>query len=185
MEEKYKYVFFYYLYNKLNLKTIELEFEKNGIIPTDFEFNNVYKKISKYFSLVNKVDDSRLTEELKNKYHNYFSLSVEELLDKERQNEIFQFLESTYKLMLFPNINEKHCFYGPLNDNYMAPRDSVVLGFNYYEFDIPNENFDEIYDMREEFICEVLNYIQITLSQKIGMTIAVIKYNEYVKKKVR
>ncbi|MBQ9071726.1 MAG: hypothetical protein IJY25_01025 [Bacilli bacterium] len=185
MQEKYKYMFLKYIYNKLNLEKIENEITKRDIKPIDDEVDGLYKNISKYFSLVNKVDESRLSTELKNQYNNYFSLPLEMLIEEKMQNEVFNFLESTYKIMLFPNIKENHCFYGPLNYKYVAPRDSIVLGFNYEEFDIPEENFDELYSKQEEFISGMINYIQFGLAEEEQKTIAVIKYNEYSKKKVR
>jgi len=186
MEEKYKYMFFKYIYNKLQLKKFEDELINAGINPIDCEINGLYKDVSKYFSLVNNVDITRLDPTLKNKYNNYFSLPIENLLQNDIEGEIFRFLEQTYKTVLFPNIKEERCFYGPLNFKYSAPRDSIVLGFNYCEFDIGSENYDEKYSQRETLVCTVLNYLQLLLSQQIGMNISVIKYNEYsFKKKVR
>lgn len=182
MSEKYKYMFLKYIYEKLDLKSIESNVEQQGINFLDYKIEGLFPEISKYFNLANSVDDSRLSPDLKEKYNDYFSLPIETLNEEKNRNEIFDFLEKTYKLMLFPNIEENFCFYGPINYNYVAPRDCVVLGFNYYEFDIEENNFDKIYENREEFICDQLNYIQEVLSEKAGINVAVLKYNEFVKK---
>ena len=86
---------------------------------------------------------------------------------------------------MFPNVEEKFYFYGPINYNYVAPRDSIVLGFNYREFDIPEENFDELHSKQEDYICDLLNYIQEKLAPQAGYNVAVLKYNEISKKKSR
>ena len=184
MQEKYKYMFFKYICVKLNLFEFDKKIEDYGINNINEEIEGMYKDLSKYFSLVNKVDDTRLTGDLRKQYEYYFSLPIEQLYNLQIQNDVFKFLESTYKIMLFPNIKENHCYYGPLSYNYLAPRDSVVLGFNYYEFDIPDENFDKLHYERNVFLCQMINHIQITLSQQIGIPITIIKYNEYSKKKV-
>lgn len=185
MHEKYKYMFLKYIYNKLDLKQIETSLEQQGINFVDDEIDGLYTNISKYFSLVNEVDESRLSKELTEKYNYYFSQSIEKLSEKELEDEVFEFLEASYKTMLFPNIKEKICFYGPLNYKYAAPRDCVVLGLNYCEFDISEDNFDELYSRRQSFICNVLNYIQENLADKAGINVAVLQYNEFSKKKIK
>lgn len=185
MSDKYKYMFLNYLYKKLNLKEIEKIYIQNEINHIDVEVEGLYTDISKYFSLVNKVDESRLTEDQMKQYNYYFSLPIEKLLSDELLNKVLKFIESTYKIMLFPNIEENHCFYGPLNYKYLAPRDCVVLGLNYYEFDINSDDFDKTHSKREAIICDTLNYIQEELANSIGMNIAVLRYNEYSKKKFR
>ena len=177
MEERYKYEFLKFMYEKLKLDVIEKEIEKNGISYIDADISGLYPDLSKYFSLVNNVDISRLTKEMKDKH--------EEIVSNNLQNEVNEFLENSYKLVLFPNVEEKFYFYGPINYNYVAPRDSIVLGFNYREFDIPKENFDELHPKQEDYICDLLNYIQEKLAPQAGYNVAVLKYNEISKKKSR
>ena len=164
---------------------IEKEIEKNEISYIDTDISGLYPDLSKYFSLVNNVDISRLTKEMKDKYEYYFSLSHEEIVSNNLQNEVNEFLENSYKLVLFPNVEEKFYFYGPINYNYVAPRDSIVLGFNYCEFNIPEENFDELHSKQDGYICDLLNYIQERLAPQAGYNVAVLKYNEISKKKIK
>lgn len=185
MKERYKYEFMKYLYNKLDLKNIENKIIEQEIVNIDEDVVGLYKDISKYFSLVNNVDESMLPEQMKQQYNYYFSMNGDELENRKLKKELNNFLESTYKYLLYPNINEKFCFYGPLNYKYVAPRDAIVLGFNYCEFNLEDENFDQIHLKKDEFICNILNYIQDELSNKTGLNIAVLKYNEYSIKKVK
>lgn len=181
MDENYKFMFMKYIYDKLNLKQVEAYLEEQGVNFIDEDINGLYKNISKYFSLVNSVDESKLSKDLSEKYNYYFSQAIENLLEKEL--EVFDFLEKTYKTLLFPNIEDNICFYGPLNYKYAAPRDSIVLGFNYYEFDIPELNFDELYYKKQVVVCNVINHIQQELAKQAGVNVAVLKYNEFSKKK--
>ena len=185
MEERYKYEFLKFICEKLKLDVIEKEIEKNEISYIDTDIRGLYPDLSKYFSLVNNVDISRLTKEMKDKYEYYFSLSHEEIVSNNLQNEVNEFLENSYKLVLFPNVEEKFYFYGPINYNYVAPRDSIVLGFNYCEFNIPEENFDELHSKQDGYICDLLNYIQERLAPQAGYNVAVLKYNEISKKKIK
>lgn len=185
MEEKYKYVFFKYIYDKLNLEYYEKDLQKYDINPIEQDIEGLYKDISRYFSLLNNVNDKNLTEEQRKKYNYYFSLPIEKILDKSLENEINVFLEETYEKMLFPDIKEDHYYYGPLNNKYLVPKDSVALGFNYCEFDIEDENFSEKHLYKERVICRLLNNIKLILAKQIGMKISTIRYNEYSFKKVR
>lgn len=185
MEERYKYEFLKFLYEKLKLNAIEKKLESAKISCINDGVSGLYSEISKYFSLVNKVDTSRLTSEMQDKYKYYFSLSHQEIINNGLQEEMNKFLEDSYKLMLFPNIKEKFVFYGPINYNYVAPRDSIVLGFNYCEFNIPEENFDELHSKRKAYVCDLLNYIQEKLAPQAGYNVAVLKYNEITKKKIK
>lgn len=175
MKEKYKYMFMRYLYKKLDLKKIEDKFILNGI-----KFRNLGDdEISKCFLLLNDVDDSGLNDKLKEKYNYYFSLSIEELCTPLIENELLTFLEETYMVLLFPKGEDDYIYYGPLSYNYMAPRNSIVLGFYYKEFDIEEQNFEDIHFQNDVLICDSLNYIQNVLGPKANITVSVLQYNEF------
>jgi hypothetical protein len=178
-------MFLKYISDKLNLKKYDNELMSNEISSIDEPIDGLYEEISKYFSLVNYVDVSRLSGDMKKQYEYYFSLSLDELNNENIQNVIYDFLEKSYKILLFPNIQEKYCFYGPLNYRYVAPRDCVVLGLNYNEFDIPDDNFDDVHSKNEQLICDISNYIQENSLKETGINIAILQYNEFSKKKVR
>lgn len=185
MENNYKYFVFKYIYEKLGLNEIEKNLIEKGIKYLDFyrEESEIYKNISKFFTLKNHVNIELLNEEEQEFFKSKFSLPIEDIISNSNLlNEINDFIEKTYKKVLFPNIEENHYYYGPINMNYVAPRDSIVLGFEYYEFNI-EENFDQVYDNQQEIICDTLNEIQFNLAKKIGTVVSVIKYNEFYEKK--
>lgn len=185
MENNYKYFAFKYIYEKIGLNQVESELITNGIKYLDYqdEEDSLYRTISKFFNLKNNIDISLLSEEELEMFKKYFSIPIEEVLNNNALlNEIYSFILKTIPKVLFPKVEENHCYYGPLNINYIAPRDSIVLGFNYYEFDI-EENFDEVYDKQQQIICDALNNIQFNLSSSLEYVVSVIKYNEFYEKK--
>ena len=186
MKENYKYLFFKYIYNELGLKLLEEEIRNSGINPVEYEFNSIFRDVSKYFSLENNVDDTRLSDELRNKYIKYCSATKDLFMTKDEEQELNDFLEKSYELMLFPDIKENHCYYGPFNNKYAVPRDSIVLGLNYYEFDIDDdESFEKLHSTRESIICTTINNIQYFYAPQMNKKVAVIRYNEYVPRKVK
>lgn len=178
MEDKYKYMFLRYIYKIANLGAIETKLEEGKVVG-NIGSSPEYPQISKYFSLMNEVDTSKLNIEQKNQFESYFSQSLNELCKPDKEDEINKYLMETYKTVLFPDIEAKTLYYGPVNDKYIAPRDAVVLGFNYRKFDIPDdENFDKNLEIQDSLICSLLNYIQSQIGPAINMKIAVLKYNE-------
>lgn len=185
MENNYKYFVFKYIYEQLGLNQIEQELLNKGILPLDYqnEDDDQYKELSKFFILKNNVDIKTLTPEEQELFKQYFSLSISNINNNPTLlNEINSYIQKTFQKVLFPKIEENHLYYGPINMNYVAPRDSIVLGFEYYEFKI-EENFDEVHEKQQRIICEALNDIQFNLAQKLGICVAVIKYNEFYEKK--
>lgn len=179
MKDKCKYMFLRYIYNKLGLKEVENNLSEGGIIDLNLESSD----ISKYFRIVNEIDEDALTVELRKKYNYYFSHSIEKLCGSAMEKELFAFFEENYSQLFFPKVDDKYIYYGTINSNYMAPRDSIVLGFYYNEFDIQDENFDEKHFQNDVLICDNLNFIQYVLGPKFNMKISVIKYNEFSLKK--
>ena len=176
MKEKYKYMFMKYLYNKLGLKQLEDNLINSGIKMQELDS----KEISRFFKILNNVDEGILTGELLEKYNYYFSLEFNTLCIPEIEKEVFKFINETYKLLLFTKTDAKYLYYGPLNYKYMAPSDAIVLGFYYKEFDIDvgDEEFRKIHFKNEVLVANNLNYVQNVLGPENNMKIAVIKYNE-------
>ena len=110
------------------------------------------------------------------------ALPFNELLNKKNYNQVTEFLEETYRLVLFADTKAKYLYYGPVNDKYLAPTDSVVLGFNYIEYYNNEEDyFEQIHFQKESEINDLLNRIQDEIGPKCGIKVAVIKYNEFSK----
>lgn len=167
-----------YLYNKIGLKQIEEKLSASGIVGNNIDDNS----FSKYFSILNEVDEDSLPILLKEKYNRYFSLTIEELCNPQMMDELAKFFEESYKLLFFPKNNVDYIYYGPINYKYMAPRDSIVLGFYFQEFNLGNDNFEEKHFENDCLICDCLNYIQQELATSVNVKIAVIKYNEFFNK---
>ena len=127
MKEKYKYMFMKYLYNKLDLKQIENNLIVGGIKDQDLES----KEVSRYFKVINEIDEGNVTGTLLEKYNYYFSVDLDILCSPKMEQEIFNFINETYKLLMFRKKDINYLYYGPINYKYMAPSDSIVLGFYY------------------------------------------------------
>lgn len=182
MKEKYKYMLLRKLYRELGLSEIEKELNNAGIRYSSLIDNNINKS---YFNIMNNVDEDNLSDDMKYKYIEFFSKSVEQLCSNEVEPLIDKFIDNTYKQLLFKNNNQNGMYYGPINDNYWAPSDAIVLGLFYAEFDIEEGNFDYLYDKQEEIICNIINRIQYQNAQNANLKVAVIKYNEFTEKYVK
>ena len=178
MSDKYKTLFFNYIYNKLNLNSIENELLSNGIQPIDQVDN-----ISKYFGLLNNVNEEVLTGDLLEKYKYYMSMEIDNLVSDEMRDEVNNFLESTYRLLLFRDSSNPYYYYGPINYSYMAPYDSVVLSFYYNEFGTEESYSDEWHYKNMSLIVDMANNIQEKIGPSNSMKVSVIMYNEFSSKK--
>lgn len=180
MKEKYKYLIFRKLYQQLSLNKIEQKLVNNGVAG----INN--DGFSKYFCLLNEIYEEQLPANYIEQYKKYFSLPMEQLLSKELENVLDNFLEQTYRYLLFKKIDEDYLYYGPVNDNYVAPTDAIVLGLCYEEFNInDDESFDQKHKIQEDLICDICNNIQFDLANRVNKKIAVITYNEYSLKYIK
>lgn len=173
MNEKYEYLFYMYIYRKLNLEDVENKLEKENIKKCD------NKNISKYFTLLNSGDIDAFTDDELRMFNYYFNLKIDEILsDSDKYKEVINFIESTYQKYFFSNLEEKYIYYGTSTFEYMAPSDAITLGFYYKQFDFGIEDIDSYCLEIDEKICDIINYIQNDLAKKHNLKIAVIKYNE-------
>lgn len=178
MNFKYEYVFFKYLYEKLNLKELEEQLTNNGIKAYDED--NISKRIAKYFSLVSTGTNVNFSNEDLDRFNTYFSKSINELTKEPLYSEVVSFILKTYQNYFYSNAKERYKYYGPSSFEYMAPTDSIVLGINYIKFDLPEEQYDQELLRQEKVIVDILNYIQTNLSKKSGIKLSAISYNEVV-----
>ena len=167
----YKYLFFKKLYNSLGLKEIEQTFIKEKINSLEVVLNEKCDIISNYFFLLNDVDIDNLSKEQLDKFHLYFSKEINDLEENDLK-EIYKFIDDTYKLLLFPNIDSKYVYYGPINDNYSCPRDAIAIGL-YYDAFGDYDDFEV-----ENKLADIINYIQFDLAKKENIKVAVIPYNQ-------
>lgn len=172
MEDKYEYMFFKYIYEKLNLKDLDdrLSNEKVRL----YDPKNVDERISPYFGLLNRGSFESFTKEEMDKSNELFSHEYEELLTEPLKSELSSFFEKTYKKYYFDNVKDKYVYYGPAEIKFLAPSDAIALSINYTRFD----NEDEMF-RREEVITEIANYIQEDLADKSNMKLAAVIYDEF------
>lgn len=112
-----------------------------------------------------------MNKEQLEKFHTYFSKEINELQDNDLK-EIYEFMNNTYELLLFPNVDSKYVYYGPISDDYLCPRDSIAIGL-YYDAFGDYDDFEV-----ENKLSDIINYIQFDLAKKENIKIAVIPYNQ-------
>lgn len=176
MEYKYEYIFFKYIYEKLDLMKLDekLAFENIKMYDVD----NVDKRISKYFALMNKGTAINFSENDQKKYNYYFSKELDELLQEPLYSEVKEFVLNTYENYFFSAVKSEYMYYGPSSFEYMAPTDSIVLGINYVKFDIDSLDYDKELERQDGIIVDMLNYIQTDLASSNKIKLSAIAYNE-------
>lgn len=170
-ENNYKYLFFKEVYNELNLKSIEDGLLKEKIKPLNVIQGSDYEIISNYFFLLNEPNLQSLNSIQLEEFHDLFSKKISDLTEVELKKAL-DFINSTYTLMLFPNVDTKYVYYGSVSDNYICPKDAIAIGL-YYDAFTECEDF-EITNK----LARVINYIQFDLAKKINKRVAVILFNQ-------
>lgn len=169
--DNYKYVFFKELYNSLKLKNLEQKLINENIKPLDIIEGDKYKIISNFFFLLNDVNLENLSKKQLSKFYEYFSKDIN-LLSKHEMDEIIDFVRETYSLVLFPTTNQQYIYYGPINDNYICPRDAIAIGLYYNAFGC-YDDFE-----LENKLASIINYIQFDLAKGSNYKISVIPFNQ-------
>lgn len=167
----YKYLFFKKVYYDLQLNLVEKSIEDKSIKSLNVISNDGYTIFSHYFFLLNNVNIDNLTDEQLKEFHLYFSKDIDTITDDEI-NKINAFIDNTYKLLLFPKGDEKYVYYGPISDDHMCPRDSIVFGLYYDAFS------GDAIDV-ENSLADIINYIQFDLSTKVNKKISVLPFNQF------
>lgn len=169
--DNYKYLCFKKLYNDLNLNEIEDTLISSDIMSLEIQKDEDYDVISRYFFLLNDVNINGLNEEELVRFNNLFSKKAKDLSDKELK-ESFDFIEHTYEKILFPEIDSKYVYYGPISDNFICPTDAIAIGL-YYDVFSKEEDFEV-----ENKLADIVNYIQFDLAKKVNKKVAVLKFNQ-------
>lgn len=167
----YKYLCFKKLYSDLNLNEMESKLISDNIKSLEIDENQEYDIISRYFFILNDVNIDKLNEAESTKFNDLFSKKVKNLSDEELK-ERFDFIEQTYKKVLFPEINSKYIYYGPISDNFICPTDAIAIGL-YYDIFSNGEDFEV-----ENKLADVINTIQFDLAPKANKKVAVLKFNQ-------
>lgn len=169
--DNYKYMFFKEVYNNINLKSVEQKMLGDNIKPLEVIKDDKYDIISNYFFLLNVFNIEALSKEQLQDFYTYFSKDINSLNEQELQK-AREFINETYSTVLFPKTDSKCVYYGPINDDYLCPRDAIVIGLYY-------DAFGEYGDFElENKLADIINYIQFSLDKKNYSKIAVIPFNQ-------
>ena len=174
MEYNYEYMFFKYIYKKLNLQELDNSLQGKGIKPIDIK--NIESRISKYFALLNRGDITNFTSEEKMEFNRLFSKEINNLSIDD--SSLISFIEQTYVKYFHLDGEVKYIYYGPDSMEFMAPSNAIALGINYLKYDLDDDNYDKELERQEGIVVDMLNYIQRELSKKYNMNLAAIAYNE-------
>ena len=175
MTEKYEYVFFKYLYRKLELNKLDEYLVSENIKMIDCD--NADNRISKYFALENRGNIDLFSDDDKKVFNQIFSDELNNILDN-KYDEAVSFIERTYQDYFHLNDTLEYKYYGPINDQFLAPSNCIVIGLNYRKFDIDENNYDKEFERQQEVIVRTLNYIQNKLSKEKNIKLASLEYNE-------
>ena len=175
MNTNYEFIFFQYLYEVLELKVLDEKLLNEKIKMIDQEGSN--NRISKYFSLVSRGDVSYFSEDNKKTYTEIFDKELNDILSNNKERAI-DFIKATYKDYFHLNDKIEYNYYGPINEDFLAPSNCIVIGLNYVKYQIDNDNFDEELFRQDGIICDTLNYLQGPLAEEKGFNIAALAYNE-------
>jgi len=148
------------------------KFVSNG--NQDF-YQNFSDEFLRFFYIRNNLYMDRLTNEEIEFLGNKLSISNFEL-DKETEN----FIEKTYKKLIFENVSGNYdsnfeVNFGPNNPMFFAPVDALVIGVRYNEEF--GENFIEEYLIKRDFIEKIRVEISEKLNKVLSVPVAVIYYN--------
>lgn len=178
MKEKVKILLNKIIYERLELNAIEHCIIEAGVKPKEIVNNNNYDLTSKYFFLVNDVYLDRLnTDELQILENLIGNIDFQNINLTE---ELIDFMNANIYKLLLPNTDEKYLSYYGTGYDYMAPSDSIVLGFHYIKYLDNNEN--DI-NKKEEVIYEKMNYIQSVLGPAKKLKVSVLIFDELINEK--
>lgn len=177
MENDLKILLNNLIYKKLGLDVIESKINEFGIKNKKIINSSKINIDSKYFFLSNNVYVDNLTESEKIKL---FEL-LENLNDEFSLNNLYNYLESIIEKLLFEKNSEKYIYYGEKRMNNLVPSDSIALTFQYLKYDYSEEQIEK----NEDFIVDVINYIQDVLGPSKKAKVAIIECDEIKREMIR
>lgn len=181
MEEKYRKVFFKYLFKILDLKNIEKYLINNGInyITSENNMCDEEKKCyaySKYFYLLNEINLLMLNEE-EMMYLKVISS------DSDLSERTIKFINNTYKKVLFSDSRGKNKYYGAISESFMAKDNQIVLGLKRDEMGFAAHKLKKMEEIQHDDI--IIDEVVEKIEKNSYFDIKVIKYNELFEKHKR
>ena len=174
MVEDIKLILNKIIFNELQLSEIEKKLSEAGIKNKNISNPKHINIPSKYFFLMNEVHFENLSDSDKNTLISLYNKSKSG--NEEDKNNLYKFLEKIKLQLLLPKGKMKYIYYDVQDDEHLVPSDSIVLSFHYMRY---NDNFKEDVDQqKEEYINNIINYIQYKLAPNNLLKVAIIKYDE-------
>lgn len=183
----YRHLFMQFLQKKLCLKDYDNKIAQSGLdfTPCDEESEDVYQYMSqdylKYFYLRNNTYVEKLSDEQK-----AFLKQRIKAGDYEYDESCEKFIEETYKNVItedeLKDGKTRMAFYGPNSSNFMAPNNSVVIGFNYNEFNthgLDDKKWGELHDKQIRFLIDLLYDMAEDVENKLDVPTIIKRYSGF------
>jgi hypothetical protein len=170
--EKYTKLFINYLNKECRFYEYEDYFDKRRdiFVPINENEKDIYQLLSKplkYFYIRNNFYIENLSEE-----------EINTLLSSEEENN--EFVKNTFNKLLVSKDNiAKNTAFGPLTSMFIAPSDSVVIGFRYDDQLLYKKNKETNMDLSESMneCIKVLEIAKVSLGYRLGVPVSVIRYD--------
>lgn len=189
----YSYFFRKYITDKLDLKKYDDKLTNSNLNYLKVKNKNmdIYQNFSRdvlnYFYIRNNLYVERLTLDEKAYVYQKFVTNDDVMSDK-----MICFIESTYKKVIFENMNNDGQLYdinyGPDNPMYFAPNNALIIGVRYDDFNL-NGQTDEEWDANRNkqfyYLFELMENIENDGKNKFSAPVICIKYDEYSVKIVK
>ena len=181
MTDKYRIIFFRYLYKKLDMEEIEEYLISNNVGYISDEKLMCYEekichRYAKYFYLLNDIDLSMLKED---ELAVLRKIKEDDMID----NKIIDYLEKTYQKVFFSDSRGLNKYYGAISPLYMAKDNQIVLGFKRDEMGFANHKLKKRNEMEHDDI--VINEVIKRIHNTLNMDVKVIIYNELFEKHLK
>ncbi len=179
----YSVLFNDYINNLLNLK--EYDNELKDLDPVKEEKMDIYqylfKDSLKYIYIRNNIYIERLSVKEKE-----FLMKCVSDADKMPSVDAYNFIEKTYKKVIFENINNNGSIcatnFGPLTQRYIFPNNSLILGIRYEQYanpSVPDEEFKNKYISDLFKVTDISKKMSNELKEKLDIPVFVTIYDDY------
>ena len=182
----YRKLFTEYVIEKLNLqeydnkiKTSELNFHENSEKEMD-AYQYFSSNILKYFYVRNNLYIEKLNEEEKN-----FLREKNNKKDPNWGNEEKEFIKNTLKKVICKQEKKENpvmVFYGVPSSRFMAPNDSIIIGFRYNEFyneGLEESAWEELHKNQMQYAQDVASEIVENSKKAMSNDVMFIRYDEF------
>ncbi len=181
----YRYFLLQLLLSKTNIKEYDdlLSSSELKFVPVLDEKKDYYQKdnseLLKYFYLRSNIYISHLSGDeiinfgnLYKKHNGQYCEEIEEFL-----------LKTCHKVLTDYIGKEKfNICYGPSNDSFSVPCDSLKIGVRYEEFYFDGKDekqWDENHEKQLDFLFKMIDELENNLTKTLGMDVRILYYNDF------